>query len=82
MEGPYSQYESMSQPQRQRRRRLAGIGLYVIAIGLIVWQSVRYSARLDEVDAGAGYLEPLDFVLIGITIACVVVAFMIHRRLD
>jgi hypothetical protein len=34
------------------------------------------------VDAGAGYLEPLDFVLIGITIACVVVAFMIHRRLD
>ena len=67
---------------RQRRLRLTGIGLFAVAAGLIVWQSLRYSARIDEVDNGFGYLVPLDFVLIGAAIAGLVAAVVILRRLD
>lgn len=67
---------------RQRRLRLTGISLYAIATGLIVWQFLRYSARIDEVDAASGYAVPLDFVLLGAGIGCVVVAVVILRRLN
>lgn len=65
-----------------RRLRLTGVGLYAIAAALVVWQSLRYSARIDEVDAGYGYLDPFDIVLPGMAIACVVIAVVILRRLD
>ncbi len=72
----------MLDAQRHSGPRLLGVGLYAIAVGLIVLQSFRYSARFDEVDAASGYLVPFDFVLVGATVACVVVAWLIHRRLD
>lgn len=68
--------------QRALRLRLTGVGLYAVALGLIGWQHARYSARFDEVDAAAGYLVPFDVALGAATIVCVVVAWVILRRID
>jgi hypothetical protein len=67
--------------QAALRLRLTGVGLYAVALGLIGWQHARYSARFDEVDAAAGYLVPFDVALGGATIVCVVVAWVILRRI-
>lgn len=67
--------------QRALRLRLTGVGLYAVALGLIGWQHARYSARFDEVDAAAGYLVPFDVALGAATIVCVVVAWVILRRI-